>query len=142
MSSTQVKILTGRFDEVHRSHARYFNDHCLIRHDDVWHFFGIVGPIGRSCYDEGSEVSFAHATSRDLLQWQECPDVLTVTGSGPDSHHVFAPHVLFKDGLFHMFYTGVDGKRRQRICLATSIDLFSWQRSDANPLIVPSLFWA
>ena len=46
---------------------------------------------------------------------------------------VFAPHVVEKDGRFHLFYTGVDGQRRQRICLATSEDLSEWTRSDASP---------
>lgn len=135
-------IKLGGFREAFCPTGRYLNDHCLIRHDGTWHFFGIVGPVGKGCYSDGSETSFAHATSEDLQVWQEQPDVMHIDGGGVDNAHVFAPHVMQKDDTFYMFYTGVDDRRRQRVCLATSTDLFEWHRFDHNPIIVPSLYWA
>lgn len=142
LQSPYGPVEIGTFREVISIPGRYLNDHCLLHHDGLWHFFGIVGPVGKGCYEAGSECSFAHATSADLIDWTIHPDVLQVDGTGPDSNQVFAPHVVAHDGRFWMFYAGVDAKRRQRICLATSDDLFSWTRLPANPVVVPSLFWA
>ncbi len=135
-------IEQGEFDEVITCPGEYLNDHCLFFDAGVWHFFGIVGPVGLSCYSGGSEAAFAHFTSADLRAWERHPDVLAVDGTGPDAEHVFAPHVILREGVYHMLYTGVDGARRQRICLATSRDLFAWKRHPHNPVIVPSLYWA
>lgn len=142
MRDARADIRLGAFEEVLRVEGRYVNDHCLYRHEGRWHFYGIVGPLGRGCYDAGSEVSFAHATSRDLRVWKVAEDVLVVDRTGPDGAHVFAPHVIGRDNRFYMFYTGVDEHRRQRLCVATSEDLYAWRRSEANPVIVPSLSWA
>jgi len=136
------KIEIGAFKESLRIEGRYLNDHCLFPHGETFHLFGITGPIGKGCYDAGSESSFLHATSENLENWSVHQDVLSVDGTGPDSEHVFAPHVIEKDGEFFMLYTGVDAKRRQRICLARSKDLFAWSRSPYSPVIVPSLFWS
>ena len=140
--NSSVNIQIGNFNEVLKYDGCYLNDHCLFVHAGLFHFFGIIGPKGKGCYDAGSEISFAHATSSDLINWNAHSEVLRVDGSRPDSAHIFAPHVIERNGLFYMFYTGVDQQRRQRICLATSKDLFAWERDFRNPLIVPSLFWA
>src|SRR5438105_1814374 len=73
-------VLIGDFQEVLSLPGRYLNDHCLIRTNDEWHFFGIVGFEPSSPQDdsrrEESEVSFAHATSSDLKNWKVWPDVI------------------------------------------------------------------
>ncbi len=132
----------GSFTELIRPEGRYLNDHCLICEGDMWHFFGIVGPVGKSCFTQGSETSFAHFVSPDLRAWTACPDVLEVEGTWPDTDHVFAPNVMKKDGVFYMLYAGLDAARVQRMCLATSPDLYAWTRHPGNPVIVPSLSWA
>ena len=35
----------GVFREVLSIPGRYLNDHCLIRHDGLWHMFGITGSV-------------------------------------------------------------------------------------------------
>jgi len=136
----EVKL--GAFREVLAPPGRYLNDHCLIRHEGIWHFFGIAGRQGGMCDEPDCEISFAHATSSDLVSWQIHPDVLAATGTGPDASHVFAPHVVQEGGTFFLFYTGIDARQRQRICLATSADLFQWTRFAGNPVVVPSAYWA
>ncbi len=132
----------GAFEEVFSIPQHYLNDHCFVRHDALWHFFGIIGPVGKSCFDAGSEIAFAHAVSPDLRHWERRADVLGITGLWPETSHVYAPNIMEHAGRFYMLYTAVDETCSQRLCLATSTDLDQWERYAGNPVIVPSLAWA
>ena len=141
--SSRGPVQFGDFEEVLSIPGRYLNDHCLIREDNYWHLFGIVGSIGSSQNYSGiKEISFVHASSRDLLDWKLHPDVIEVTGKWPETSQVWAPYVIKHNGLFYMLYTAVDDISTQRISLATSKDLLKWERYVGNPVIVPSLYWA
>ncbi len=138
-------VSVGQFKEVLSLPGRYLNDHCLIREGDQWHFFGIVGQIPRAdLHDDGSrsEITFAHATSRDLQNWTPHPDVLMISGQWPEVTHIFAPAVFEHNRRFYMLYAAADERAIQRICLATSDDLFTWNRYPGNPVIVPSVSWS
>ena len=139
-------VLIGDFHEVLSLPGRYLNDHCLIRTKDEWHFFGIVGFEPSSPQDdsrrEDSEVSFAHATSSDFKNWKVWPDVIQISRKWPEEDHVYAPYVTERQGVYHMLYAATDHDTTQRLCLATSRDLFQWERYAGNPIIVPSLFWS
>ena len=127
----------GAFTEVLSIPGRYLNDHCLIRHDGAWHLFAIVGSV-----DEKREVSIAHATSPDLMRWDVHPDVIQVAGVWPEIGSIFARQVVEHGGRFFMLYTASDEWTTQRICLAISEDLFTWERYAGNPVIIPSPFWS
>ena len=98
--------------------------------------------MGKTCCDQGSEISFAHATSENLTDWKRHDNVLEVCGKWPETSHVFAPNVVRRDETYYMLYTALDDNLTQRLCLATSPDLFAWERYLGNPVIVPSLHWA
>ena len=132
----------GDFREVLSIPGKYLNDHCFIHSGKEWHFFGIVGPVGKGCDSPGSEVSLAHATSEDLYQWHPHDDVMRVEGEWPETTHVFAPNITRHNDRFYMLYTAADDQLNQRLCLATSENLFAWERYAGNPVIVPSLHWA
>jgi hypothetical protein len=137
------EVHTGVFHEVLSIPGRYLNDHCLIRKDDQWHFFGIVGDAASNCKGVPGEISFAHATTNDLEgEWRLHEEVIQVSGVWPEMSHVYAPYVIEDEGGFYMLYTAADQKGTQRICLATSGDLFQWERYAGNPVIVPSIFWS
>jgi len=142
VESMRGLVRFGTFKEVLSVHGRYLNDHCFIHDGRLWHFFGIVGPVGKNCADEGSEVSFAHATSVDMNSWDIHDDVLKVCGEWPETSHVYAPNIIRHGKTYFMLYTALDEDRTQRLCLATSTDLFAWRRYPGNPAIVPSLHWA
>jgi len=127
------EVRLGTFQEVLGVPGKYYNDHCLIRAGDMWHFFGIVG---------FSESSIAHATSSDLRTWKAHPDVLHATGKWPEQVHMFAPFVAEREGHYYMLYCADDSRGTQRLCLATSGDLFHWERYQGNPVIVPSVYWS
>ena len=129
----------GVFREVLSIPGRYLNDHCLIRHDGLWHMFGITGSVEDPTK---RETSFAHATSPDLECWKVRPDPLKATAAWPENLGIIAPYVIEHRGRFFMYYSGVDQWTIQRLCLATSHDLVTWDRYPANPIIVPSLSWS
>ncbi len=87
-------------------------------------------------FDPQDEDFFAHATSRELTRfpWDKHPPVCRVNGQAGETH-VWAPHVVEKDGIYHMFYCGggKDGDAYQ-INLRTSTNLTNWKWHESNPL--------
>jgi len=59
--------------------------------------------------------------------------------------NVWAPHVVFHDGIYYMFYTSVNEYVSQSISLATSRDMFNWKEYEKNPVFtledVPWSIW-
>ena len=116
----------------------YINDHCFV-HDKsgMWHMFGITR---QEPAKPGEEINFAHATAKTLLQqpWDKQPFALTVAREAPwNETHLWAPHVVFHDNLYYMFYcAGGKDHTKYEIHLATSPDLKTWTRSPKNPMVV------
>jgi hypothetical protein len=54
-----------------------------------------------------------------------------------DDGIVFVPHVVYKDGLFHLFYNGIRSKPPVAIGYATSPDGFTFTKSE-NPILTGS----
>ncbi len=138
-------MATSPFRLVYQPSGRYVNDHCLLRGPDgLWHLFHIVGPGGRGCYDADAEISFGHAVSADLLAWEPCPDVLEIDpASRHEPHHLFAPFVIEHAGVYYLFYSGINTDlKMESMCLATSRDLYAWEKHPHNPIYRPSTYWA
>lgn len=124
----------------------FFNDHTFIRDvDGTWHLFGITDeePLIPPGMVEDSD-QFGHATAPDLAgPWTRQPFALLTYNEGENcvadtcyrETHLWAPHVIFHDGLYYMFYSGGGSDRtRAEISLATSTDLFTWTRDPHGPL--------
>ncbi len=135
-------VSVGTFEKIYdpsvgENEPWYINDHTLIQGDDgTWHMYGITHAEPE---DPGNEKNFAHATSPALTAspWTKQPFALTYQAEPWGEKHLWAPHVIRHDGLYYMFYcAGGEGGSRYRIHLATSPDLWHWERSSANPLIV------
>ena len=120
----------------------YLNDHCFVRGDDgTWHVFGITHAEPA---DPLNEVHLAHATSASLTgaPWRKQPHALTADFDRFGEVHLWAPHVVRRGDTWHMFYCAGAGRgdrtvldpERYRIHLATSDDLWTWQRHPKNPL--------
>ncbi len=86
-----------------------------------------------------------HATSSDLVHWDECP--LALGPGAPDTIDEWPPWtgcVLEHEGTFYLYYTmrsKVGAGFGQRIGLATSNDSVHWVRYPNNPVIVPDERW-
>ena len=114
----------------------YINDHCFIRDSNgTWHLFGITHKEPALPMDERN---FAHATSDSLTRkgWKKEPFALSYDPKQGEVH-LWAPHVIYQDGTYYMFYcAGAKDHRKYMINLATSKDLYSWERHLANPMIM------
>ena len=93
----------------------YLNDHTIIHNpnDNKWHLFGIISPQTR----------FIHLTADSLTQqgWERVEDF---RDGGAE---IWAPHIIFHNSVFHMFYTRIGEPREIRHI--TSKDLYSWSDS-------------
>jgi arabinan endo-1,5-alpha-L-arabinosidase len=113
----------------------YINDHCIVKGpDNRWHLFGITHQVEVVPLPD-FERFFAHASSPTLLQipWQKHPLALKYDHELGETH-VWAPHIIEKDGTYYMFYAAGGGHWDSMIDLATSKDLFHWERPPVNPL--------
>lgn len=108
-------------------------DFTLVKRGSHYHVFytrtNEIDPSGET------EKSFGHAESQDLYHWTELDTVLAVRPDSWDNLHVWAPSILEMDGVYYMYYTGVSDRPdtiqfHQRIGLATSTDLVTWNRLD------------
>lgn len=150
MDSTLIRtpyghVRLGAFREVVAPAGRYLNDHCLVWGHEAWHLFSIVGRSAAAPADSGAQLNestLLHATTPDLETWTIHEDVLPATTTWPEGGVLFAPNVHEHNGVFYMLYTTCDERAIQRICLATSRDLFAWERYAGNPVIVPSISWS
>ena len=125
-------------------------DFTFVFAHDGWHVFYIrryqdaPGETTYTRHPEWNQRNFGHATSTDLLNWTvQARNVLQVPGAW-DTHHVWAPHIVRKsdDITYFMFYTGVDANENQKIGVATSTDLVTWNRSTAPILAANRIAWA
>jgi len=121
----------------------YLKDFCLHEVDGTWHLYHIVGTPGVSCCLPGNEIFFGHATTRDFVTWATQEPCFFIDVRGWDHGHVFAPYVIADGGKHWMFYTGVATDNTQRIGVATSTDLFKWERASDQSVIRPENYdWA
>jgi beta-fructofuranosidase len=90
--------------------------------------------------------SIGHATSADLIHWDEAADALA-PASGPafDDLATWTGSVVRgPDGTWFMFYTGctrTEHGLKQRIGLTTSADLYTWRRHPASPVLESDPRW-
>jgi beta-fructofuranosidase len=143
----QQVIEVGEFKRIYNPSAElekqwHINDHCFVHGEDrTWHLFGITDekPAPPAPYSDSPQTVFwAHATAKTLLQeqWQKEPFPMTIDASIGEVH-LWAPHIILHDGLYYMYYCAGDPDHtRYKIHLATSQNLYDWQRHPANPLVV------
>jgi arabinan endo-1,5-alpha-L-arabinosidase len=140
MSEASPRLSVGRFKKIYdpsigESERWYINDHTFIRDEQgLWHLFGITHQEPFAPFEEKF---FAHATAASLMgSWTKHAPVMAHDPALLETH-VWAPHVIRVDGLYWMFYCagGID-RTQYRIHLATSRDLWTWQRHAANPMVV------
>lgn len=119
----------------------YINDHTFIYGPDKnWHLFGITHAEPANPEDEDN---FAHAISPSLTKsdWKKLPFALSVDWDKWHEIHLWAPHVIWHDGLYYMFYCAGDPEAsKYKIHLATSSDLMTWTRHPKNPMVVDGCY--
>lgn len=137
--TSQSNVTIGKWTHIYdpsigESGKWYINDHTFIKdRNGTWHLFGITHPEPAS---PENEILFAHATAKNLLgPWTKQAPALKINTSYFGEAHLWAPHVLDLNDSYHMFYSGGGSDRSQSaINLATSKDLFHWERLPSGPL--------
>jgi sucrose-6-phosphate hydrolase SacC (GH32 family) len=144
MDTIPERFPVDNFQLVYQVAGRYVNDHCIVRDDTgFFHLFYTDGVVGMGCYDLGNEQVIGHATSRDLHSWRtEEPALISSPLLPWEERGIFAPYVIRVNEIWYMFYSSHNLAKAQYICLATSRDLYRWERYSGNPLFVPSASWA
>ena len=104
----------------------HVNDHCFIQGPDGrWHMVGIVWPDPGSG-DPTIANYFGHATADSLEQsvWieQDPPFYESLDGGKV----LWAPHIIFHDNTYYMFYCNGGDVERYAIVVRTSEDLVTW----------------
>jgi hypothetical protein len=107
-------------------------DFCLVKaRDGLYHVFYIRSNV--TLTDPQTANDFGHAVSPNFWSWTQLPAVLHTHPEWWDDLHVWAPSIVEVDSVYYMFYTGVSGgayARYQRVGLATSTDLMTWNHLD------------
>ena len=127
-------------------HARhmYHWDFWMIEREGQVHSFYLFRLRPEALANEVSDPHgldwLGHAVSDDLITWHEESNVIPLgpAGSLDDMKH-FTGHIIEKDGLYYLFYTGRSSReaaRVQRTMLATSENLYDWTKHAGNPVMV------
>ncbi len=89
--------------------------------------------------------TIGHSVSTDLLTWEHLESALLPGEPGSfDDLAVWTGSVVEHDGVWHLFYTGVDAVDRgavQRIGHATSLDMTAWTRVSESPIVTADPRW-
>jgi beta-fructofuranosidase len=117
-------------------------DFWFAQDGDQVHVFYLQAP--RSLGDaelRHHNATIGHAVSRDLRTWEVLPDALGPSAPGDfDDLATWTGSVMRHNGQWHLFYTEISRAEHggaQRVGLATSGDLLSWEKQgkivDADP---------
>ncbi|WP_114576646.1 GH32 C-terminal domain-containing protein [Saliphagus sp. LR7] len=139
-SAGEMRALRERAgDDAHRPDyhftppANWLNDpNGLIAWNGRYHAFYQYNPAG-PFHDT---IHWGHATSDDLLHWEDEPVALSPSPEGPDRDGCWSGCAIDDGGTPTLLYTGGRG-RKQLPCLATTTDpdLRRWEKYDGNPVI-------
>ncbi|ELZ76307.1 beta-fructofuranosidase [Haloferax gibbonsii ATCC 33959] len=113
--------------------ANWMNDpNGIVEYDGTYHLFYQYNPAGPY---HGS-IHWGHATSDDLVYWEDRPVALTPDLDGPDKDGCWSGCTVLDDGQPTFVYTGGSGGD-QTPCLARAIDdsLDEWEKHPGNPVI-------
>jgi beta-fructofuranosidase len=113
---------------------------------DTCHLFYVQAP--RSLGSEElrhHNATIGHAISPDLKNWTAVEDALHPGADGEwDDLATWTGSVIGHDGRWFMLYTGInrsEGGLVERIGLATSPDLYLWEKDPANPILEADARW-
>ena len=111
-------------------------DHSFIEKDGRMHLFYNRDYIGYE-WDLKPANTIGHAVTEDLINWTIEPPVISADRDLFENYQVWSPGVVEKDGTYYMYYTGVNLNACQAICLATSKDLYHWEKHPGGPVVKP-----
>ena len=111
-------------------------DHSFVEKDGRMHLFYNRDFVGYE-WDTMPVNTVGHAVTDDLVNWTWEAPVLSVDSARFENYQVWSPGVVEKNGTYYMYYTGVNYNCAQAICLATSRDLYHWEKYGDGPVVKP-----
>ncbi|MBD3260172.1 MAG: hypothetical protein GF334_00575 [Candidatus Altiarchaeales archaeon] len=126
-------------DSGYKPEGKILWDSWFIKKGGDYHVFYLQTKATENPQDRhNSNVSIGHAASKNLVEWRELPYALEVGKPGSwDDLALWTGSVIKKGKTYFMFYTGRCRKAFwiQKIGLANSKDLISWEKYEGNPLL-------
>lgn len=121
-------------------------DSWYVEHAGEHHAFYLKAPTSLGDPDlRHAHARIGHSVSRDLVSWTTLPDALTPGALGEfDDLAIWTGSIVRHDGVWHLFYTGVEKRsstRIQRVGHATSVDLVGWDRVSPAPVTTADARW-
>jgi len=111
-------------------------DTWMFHYEGTFHLFYLQ----QQPVEAPTTTRIGHATSPDLLHWTEQQPTVSAGGRGDWDEGLLGTGMVFQHGgKFYMTYCAGFGQgKSQKIGLASSDDLFNWEKHPANPIIKPS----
>ncbi len=140
----KVLVEAGKFTEIFDPKAGEkepwcINDHTFVRGaDGTWHVFGITHILPVDFFRDPGR-NLLHATAKSLTQspWHKEAFAVTADWDKYGEWLFWAPYVIRHNGLYYMFVCAGNNQGHQyKIHLLTSTNLWQWERSAANPLLI------
>jgi len=97
------------------------------------------GDLYRMWFSWRPKKSIAYTESRDGVKWSE-PKIVLSPVDNDWEHDLNRPGIVFKDGVYHLWYTG-QANGHSKIGYATSKDGLNWERQSKEPVLVSELPW-
>ena len=139
-----VLVEAGKFTEIYDPRVGEkehwcINDHTFVYGPDrLWHVFGITHTVPLNWYKDPGK-NLLHATAKTLTQspWHKEPFAVSADWDKYGEWLLWAPHVVRHEGTYYMFVcAGNNSGHNYKIHLLTSPDLWRWERSPDNPLLI------
>ncbi|MCX5685338.1 MAG: hypothetical protein NT049_16905, partial [Planctomycetota bacterium] len=148
----EIELLAGGPDAVAACRRRYVGDLPSMQyykppdpfnvgdtlpffHDGVFHFYYLLDRGHHGAKGGLGAHQWAHASSTDLVRWQDHPLAVPITDEGEGS--ICTGSVFFHAGTFYAFYATRGTDRGERLSLATGTDGIRFTKTLPNPFLVP-----
>ncbi len=137
-------VEAGKFTEIFDPKAGEkepwcINDHTFMRDTNgTWHVIGITHVLPIEFFRDPGK-NLLHATAKSLTQspWHKEAFAVTADWDKYGEFLMWAPYIIKHDGTYYMFVcVGNNQGHKYKIHLLTSKDMWHWDRSPANPLLI------
>lgn len=137
---------------VYQPKGKFLWDFWVFQEKGEYHLFYLQAPLDPDSHTRHRRASVGHAVSTDLIHWREMGTALEASPYEQDwdSVSIWTGCTLKKDDTYYMFYTSrskqdvlEDGYvgHTQRIGVALSKDLYTWDKFEDNPVVTADARW-
>jgi beta-fructofuranosidase len=152
LSDTEIEYLSGGAQQVSTRQKQYVGDlPCMqyykprdpfnigdtlpLFHDGVFHFYYLLDRGHHSSKNGLGAHQWAHASSTDLVHWEQHPLAVPITKEQEGS--ICTGSVFFDQGTYYGFYATRSLDRSERLSLAVSTDGIRFTKTEPNPFLAP-----